>query len=252
MLNPLDLTEKIILVTGASSGIGREISILLSELGARVILVSRNEESLQTTKMLLKGEGHSIYAFDLTNFDAIPEWIKNISQRQGAISGLVHSAGVQKTQPLRFTTISDINQTFSINVISAIALAKGLRQKNVCEKGSSLVFLSSVAGIVGDIGISVYSASKGALIALTKSLALELIKDAIRVNCIAPAIIQTEMTKRWTADLTEDQINANIANSPLGIGMPRDVANAAAFLLADTARWITGTTLVVDGGYTAR
>lgn len=251
MINPLDLTGKTILVTGASSGIGRETSILLSELGAKIILVARRDDELQKTKELLKGDDHLVEAFDLTNFDAVSGWLKNISQKTGALHGLVHSAGVQKIQPLRFTTMYDINQIFSINIVAAIALAKAFRQRNVFKADSSLVFLSSVAGIVGDSGLSVYAASKGALISLAKSLAVEFAKYKIRVNCIAPAIIRTEMVKKWETSLTEEQVCTNIANSSLGIGTPRDVANAVAFLLADTGRWITGTTLVVDGGYTA-
>ena len=138
-----------------------------------------------------------------------------------------------------------------INVTAALCLAKAFRQKNVSTAGSSIVYLSSVMGIVGQSGQTAYSASKGALVTLAKSLTLELSRENIRVNCVAPAVVNTEMSEKMFQSLTPEQVKQIESMHPLGIGTPRDVANAIAFLLADTGRWITGTTLVVDGGYTA-
>lgn len=247
----MELMDRTILVTGASSGIGRETAILLSQLGARLILVGRNTEQLEKTMTLLDGNAHQIHAFDLSFVDDIPSWMKEIVGKTGKLYGLVHSAGIQFTSPLQITTGASLEELMRVNVTAALALAKAFRQKNVATTVSSIVYLSSVMGLVGQAGQSAYSASKGALIALTKSLALELSRQNIRVNCVAPAIVKTEMSKKILQALTLEQVTQIETMHPLGIGTPRDVAYAIAFLLADTARWITGTTLVVDGGYTA-
>jgi len=252
MINPMDLTDRTILVTGASSGIGRETAILLSQLGARLILVGRNREQLEKTLLVLDGTAHQVSVFDLSDVDEIPRWMKEVSSANGPLDALVHSAGVQFTRPLRIISFECIDALMSINVSAAIFLAKAFRQKEVCAQGGgSLVYLSSVMGLVGQSGQSVYSASKGALVTLTKSLALELSRENIRVNCVAPAMVRTAMSEKMLQLLTPEQSEKIEAMHPLGLGNPEDVANAIAFLLADTGRWITGTTLVVDGGYTA-
>ncbi len=247
----MELIDRTILVTGASSGIGRETAILLSQLGAHLILVGRNSEQLEKTHELLEGTAHQVYAFDLSNVDEIPRWMKEITSASGPLHGLVHSAGVQFTRPLRIVSSEGIEEIMRINVTAALLLAKAFRQKGVSVDSGSIVYLSSVMGLVGQSGQSAYSASKGALVTLTKSLALELSRENIRVNCVAPAMVRTEMSEKMLELLTPEQAIHIEAMHPLGLGRPRDVANAIAFLLADTARWITGTTLVVDGGYTA-
>jgi len=251
MINPMELENRIILVTGASSGIGREVSILLSQLGARLILVGRNSEQLEKTHVLLEGTAHQVQAFDLSDTDAIPRWMKEIAGNTGPLSGLVHSAGAHLTKPLRVLTSSDIDGVMRINVNASFGLLKGFRQKGVCAKPGSIVLISSVMGLVGQPGVSAYSASKGALVALAKSSALELAKENIRINCVAPATVDTEMAEKLTQTLTAEQFENIKKMHPLGMGKPRDVAYAIAFLLADTGRWITGTTMIVDGGYTS-
>lgn len=138
-----------------------------------------------------------------------------------------------------------------VNVVAASALAKGFRQRGVFVEGGSIVLLSSVMGLVGQPGQSLYSATKGALVAMTRSLALELAREQIRVNCVAPAVVMTGMSEQLKQNVSPEQFAQITAMHPLGLGRGEDVASAVAFLLADTARWITGTTLVVDGGYTA-
>lgn len=251
MINPMELENRTILVTGASSGIGRETAILLSQLGARLILVGRRPEQLESTLALLEGASHQLHVFDLLDVDDIPRWMKEITRASGPLHGLVHSAGVQITKPLRMLTSSDIDKVMKINVTASFGLIKGFRQKGICANPASVVLISSVMGLVGQPGVSAYSASKGALVTLAKSLALELAKENIRVNCVAPAVVNTEMSEKMISALTPEQVTQIEVMHPLGIGYPRDVANAVAFLLADTGRWITGTTLVVDGGYTA-
>jgi len=252
MINPLDCTGKTILVTGASSGIGREISILLSELGAKIVLVGRDYGRLVITLERLSGEGHLIVSRDLMDVDSISLWLKQLSSEIGPMSGLVHSAGVQLVSPVRAISTQQFEETMRLNVTTAFSLTKGFRQKGVCTSPACIVFLSSTMGQVSRPGLAAYSASKGALSGLTKSLALELAKEKIRVNCIAPGWVKGEMTDKAFSTMTPDQITYVEKLHPLGLGEPRDVAYAAAFLLSDSGLKITGTTLVIDGGYTAQ
>ena len=252
MINPLECTGKTIVVTGASSGIGRGISVLLSQLGARVVVVGRDGGRLEHTASLLMGDGHVVEPRDLSDVESIPVWMKELSSRTGMLNGLVHSAGIQKNIPLRAGSVGQFESIMRINVTAAFSLIKGFRQKGVCSQPASVIFLSSIMGQVSTPGIAAYSASKGALNSLCRSLALELARERIRVNCVAPAIVKTEMSERIFQDMTPEQIAYQEQLHPLGIGEPLDVAYAVAFLLAETGRWITGSTLVVDGGYTAQ
>lgn len=251
MINPLELAGRTILVTGASSGIGRETAHLISQLGARVVLVGRNEQRLSETLQLLDGGGHRVEPFDLSSTDEIPRWLKGISASSGPLHGLVHCAGVIKLRPLRVLTSQAVEDLMGINVKAAISLAKGFCHKNVRTPTGSIVFLSSVMGLTGQAGLGAYAASKGAIIALTRALAVELAGEHIRVNCVAPGLVTTEMGQGQLALLTPEQRAALEAMHLLGFGSARDVSYAIAFLLAETARWITGTVLVADGGYTA-
>jgi 3-oxoacyl-[acyl-carrier protein] reductase len=252
VINPMDMTGRTVLVTGASSGIGRETAILLSQMGARLVLVARSADQLAATQAQLDGTGHYVEPFDLANVGQIPGELMDLARRCGPLGALVHSAGVQKTVPLKVLEEEHLAEVMKVNLNAAVALAKGFRQKKVAAPGGSIVFVSSVAGLVGVSGASAYSASKGALIALTKSLAAELSREGIRVNCVAPGYVRTEMMQQFLRTVPAEQLQAIESMHLLGLGHPRDVANAIAFLLADTARWITGTVLVVDGGYTAR
>jgi len=251
MLNPLDMTGCTILVTGASSGIGRETAILLSHLGAKVILVARNKERLKATLTLMAGTGHVIEAYDLAVYEGIPSWIQQLAGAHGRLDGIAHSAGLQATAPLKVMEPTQSEALWRVNVSASLWLAKGFRQRAVCNSGGSLVFLASVAGLVGQPAIAAYSASKGAVIALTRSLAMELSREGIRVNCIAPGYVKTEMGTEFAGGLTPEHLAAIGKEHPLGFGEPVDVAYAVSYLLSQASRWVTGTTLVVDGGYTA-
>jgi len=249
-VNPIDLSGRSILVTGASSGIGRETAVLLSQLGARVILAGRNKGRLDGTQAMLDGSGHRAEQFDLADLDAIPAWVKDISSRYGALHGVVNSAGIYGVFPLRTLTKSQLEETLHLNLNAAILLAKGFRQKGCHTERGAIVFLSSVAGLRGHAGISAYTASKSALIGVTRSLAIELARDGIRVNNVAPGLVETEMAGQFEEQTLAGRTGVE-SEYPLGVGRPRDVANGIAFLLSDAARWITGTTLVIDGGFTA-
>lgn len=243
----MDLSGRTILVTGGSSGIGRETALLLSQLNARVVLAARSADRLQQALKALEGEGHQAEALDVNDLDGIPGWIKNLTAKFGPLDGVVHSAGLYELTPLRALTAAKIDEILRVNLNAALMLAKGLRQKGCHAAAASLVLISSVAGLRGHAGLSVYAASKAALPGVTQSLAMELVRDGIRVNCVAPGLVATEMGGQ-VEQQTTDAAQVESAH-PLGIGRARDVANGIAFLLSDAARWITGTTLTIDGGY---
>jgi NAD(P)-dependent dehydrogenase (short-subunit alcohol dehydrogenase family) len=253
MKNPLSLLGKSIAITGASAGIGRGAAILLSELGARITLVGRNQARLDDTLGQLSGDGHRVAPFDFQRTDSIEEWFAGLVTEQGPFDGLVHSAGIGSLLPLRALTTSHIDEVMRINVFAAMALTKAFSRKRAYQPGASIVLVASVAGLAGVPVRTAYSASKGALIAFARSAAMELAKSGIRVNCVAPAYVKTEMFEEAFKTITPEQMQKLIETTqPLGLGTALDVAHAIAFLLAETGRWITGSVLAVDGGYTAQ
>lgn len=251
-LNPLDFTGRTVLVTGASSGIGRETAIVLSQFGARVVVTGRKPDQLEITRARMAEGAHVIEPFDLAQIESIPDWLKRVTGQYGPLNGLVHAAGYRKTISLRGLSVEVLHQTFRINLDSAVMLAKGFRQKGCCTPASSLVFVGSASALVGTAATAAYSASKAALIGLTRSLAIELAREGMRVNCIAPGMVESEMTDQIRVALTDEQFANVVAQHPLGLGTPWDVACAAAYLLSDAARWMTGHTLVLDGGFSAQ
>jgi NAD(P)-dependent dehydrogenase (short-subunit alcohol dehydrogenase family) len=252
MINPFDLTGKTILVTGASRGIGQVTAVFLSRLGARIVAVARDAQRLQATVEQMEGTAHLALAFDLNNVEQLPAWIKTIAEETGPLFGLVHSAGITMNRPLKGLSYQNLLDIQRINVDAAIMLSKGFRQKGIADAaGSSVVYLSSVTAFKTKPALAAYAATKGALISLTKTLALELAAQKIRVNCVCPGLVRTAMVDDLKNILLPEQLEKLYAEYPLGLGEPEDVAYAIAFLLAPAARWITGTALVLDGGYTA-
>lgn len=251
--NPLDLSNRHVLVTGAASGIGRSVTCLLDKLGARCALVDLDEAGLRETLVSCGGKDHRAHVCDLRRLEDIDALVQGAAAQGGPFHGIVHAAGIQAITPSKVLTPSNWRDLFAVNTEAALCLAKTLHSRKVyAGSQGSIVFVSSVIGIVGSPGAVAYSMSKAALLGLTKSLALEFASKAVRVNSIAPGFVKTPLFERVEKDWDEAQRKAVEALHPLGFGEPEDVANAVAFLLADTSRWITGTTLVVDGGYLAQ
>jgi NAD(P)-dependent dehydrogenase (short-subunit alcohol dehydrogenase family) len=220
-------------------------------MGARLILTGRDASRLEETQAQLNGEGHRVEPRDLRDTAGIPEWLSALAAQAGPLTGLVHAAGIQVVRPLRVLDDAVLNETMAVNLNTALALTKGFRQKTVCAHGGSVVLFSSVMGLTGQPGQAAYSASKGALISMCRSLALELAREKIRINCVAPGLVETEMAGRLKESLPPAQYDAVTAMHPLGLGSPENIAGPVVFLLSAASAWITGTTLVVDGGYTS-
>lgn len=252
-MNQFSLKDKIILITGASSGIGRSCSVECSNSGAGLILVARNEEELQkTVSMLAPHTKVETIIADIAQSENLEELIAEKVLQIGKISGFIHCAGVEKTLPLKKHTPQLYHDIFAVNVIAGFEIAKILSLKKYKIEASSFVFISSVAGMVGEIGKAAYSSSKGAVISGARSMAMELSRSNIRVNSISPAMVHTPILEKMFADIGEEAAEEILKKHPLGIGNPEDVANACIFLLSDAAKWITGSNLVVDGGYSAQ
>lgn len=251
-LDFLGMRGRTVLVTGASSGIGRATAVAAARAGASVVAVARRADELERLVSELDGTRHLAVPFDVTDFAGIPAMLRDVVDRVGPIDGVVHAAGIHEAAPLRVVSAERIAHLFEVNVTTAVMLAKGVRHAKVRGPAVSIVFLSSAVGIVGEAGVSVYAATKAAVASLAKSLGLELAREGVRVNAVAAGVVQSAMTDTLRETVGEAGWAEIEKAHPLGIGRVEDVADAALFLLSPASRWITGSTLVVDGGYTAR
>jgi len=249
--NPMSLIGRTILVTGASSGIGRATAIYASRLGARLVICGRNEERLAGVLTELHGSGHLRQIFDFSQLDQIVPWLKKVCAEVGPLNGLAHCAAVQATRPIQAVNPSFVQDILSQNLGAGLLLAQAFRLKACHAPQASLVYVSSSAALRTAPGNVVYAASKGGIVSAVKGLGVELVRDGIRVNAVAPAMVDTPMSEQFREILSEENFQKVIAMHPLGFGKPEDVAASINFLLADTARWITGSVLCVDGGFLA-
>lgn len=249
--NPMSLAGRTILVTGATSGIGKATAVYLSRLGARVVASGRNQERLDEVLSLLEGEGHSGRIFDLAQLEQIVPWLKALCTEVGPLNGIAHCAGVQATKPIQAINAQFVTDVLTQNLGAALMLAQGFRLRACHASPASLVYVSSSAALKTAPGNVVYAASKGGIISAVKGLGVELVRDGVRVNAVAPAMVDTPMSDQFRTILSEENFKRVVDMHPLGLGHPDDVAAAIAFLLADTSRWITGSILCVDGGFLA-
>lgn len=248
----MNLMGKNIFITGASSGIGRECAVKAARLGANVVLVARNLDRLKQTQEVLVGDHHIYFSCDVTNSEHLEEVVRQAVEKLGKISGFIHSAGIEATIPLRNMNRSKFEEMFSVNVLAAFEIARLLSKKKYLDpEGSSFVFIGSVMGMRGEPGKVAYSSTKAALIGGSKSMALELAPKNIRVNCVMPGVVETEMSAKLFQTIPEHSKQEIIKKHPLGLGQPEDIANLCMFLLSDAARWITGAAIPIDGGYSA-
>lgn len=250
MFNPFSLEGKKIVITGASSGIGRQCAIDCSKMGARIVLIGRNMPRLEETLSEMSGNDHEILPLDINDKEMVKAAITNIIERIGPIDGFVHSAGIEKTLPLRNVSFTELQNIFNTNFFSAIELLKLFTKKKNYNEGFKVVFIASITAIIARAGTLAYTASKGALVAATRELAIEFAPKSINVNCISPGTILTPMMQSYLDGLSDESREKRISGFPLGLGKPEDIANGVIYLLSDASRWITGQNLVIDGGYT--
>ena len=248
MYSPFSLLGKRILVTGASSGIGRAIAIECSRMGANVILTARNEERLNETLQQMDNiQLHQIIVADLSNMDDIKTLVDSMGN---PLDGIVQCAGFTVPKPFQFVNQKDIDSIMKVNFMAPAILSQMLLKKKMLNKGASIVFISSISGVwVSYVGSSLYSASKGAVNGLVKGMAIELAAKSIRVNCVNPGMVETNILEKGI--ISDEQLHNDMQLYPLKRhGKPEEIAYAVIYLLSDASAWVTGTNLLIDGGYT--
>lgn len=242
--NPFSLNGKTILITGAAGGIGRATAIECAKLGARLLLTDINEDALKVTKSLLDGENHDYMVANLTSQEALDALVADMP----SLDGFVSNAGITKPMPVKFINKEDMERILSINTLAPIYLTQRLLKKKKFNTGASIVFTVSVGGVYTTApGNAMYGASKGALQVFVKNVALEM-APKIRCNSVNPGMVNTNLAGRSYSD--EDR-EKDIQTYPMKrYGEPRDVALAIVYLLSDASSWVTGHSLIIDGGKT--
>lgn len=243
MKNPFSLEDKTILVTGASSNIGRQIAIKCSEMGAKVIVTARNEDRLKETMSLMTGESHHLILSDLSFADQIPLLVEQLPE----LDGVIMSAAVFRTTPIRNNRRKYTEEIFNTNTFSNIDLVQLLLKNRKIKEGGSILFISSVAAYRPYAGNALYSATKGAINSFCQVLAIEQGSKKIRANCISPGIIKRDLIVKEGA-VTREELAKEEARFPLGFGHTEDIAYAAVYMMSDASKWVTGTNMIVDGG----
>jgi len=246
--NPYSLEGKRVLVTGASSGIGRGIAIECSRMGAKVVISGRNEARLQETLAMMQSpDEHQVLLADL----AVDEEVQILVDRiEEGLDGIVLCAGFTIVKPFKFVSPQDIEAIMDVNYKAPVVLTQRLLKKKIINKNASIVFISSVSGVfVSAPAAALYSGSKGAVNGVAKAMALDLSPRGIRVNCVNPGMVDTNIFSK--GDITQEQLEEDVKHYPLGrYGKPEDIAYAVVYLLSDASAWVTGTNLKIDGGLT--
>ena len=246
--NPFSLEGKSVMVTGAASGIGRATAIQCAEMGAKVFLVDLYEKGLQETKGLISHNDVEYRVLDLTNFDSLIEMVATLPK----LDGVASNAGIVLSLLAKFSEPKDMERIFKINTFSHINLVQQLIAQKKLNKGASIVFTSSMSGVYcGLAGGSLYGATKSAVLGYTKALAIELAPRGIRVNTIHPGMIETPLTS--STALSKELLEEDAKNYPLGrYGKPEEIAYSIVYLLSDATVWMTGSQLLIDGGYSVK
>jgi len=239
-VTPFNLTSKLILVTGSSSGIGRAVALACAEAGAHVVLHGRDPDRLQAVWQALPGTGHQVLQGDLQDQDQVMA----LGDHCPNLHGVVHCAGIDGVAPMRLVQSAMLQRVFQVNYMAPVTLTQRLLIKKKIQPGGSIVFMSSIAAHTGRAGVGPYSGSKAALLGTMRPLALEVAKHGIRVNALCPGIVRTPIFSGQEQWLTEEVEKSY----PLGLGEPEDVAHAAVFFLADASRKITGASFSIAGG----
>lgn len=242
--DPFSLASKRILVTGASSGIGRSIALCCAQQGAQVVITGRNQDRLSSVYAELVGDGHAQVCADLKQAADL----ERVVAQAGVLDGVAHAAGVSKLVPLRMASQAHLNDMFASNTYAPMLLTKGLLAKKRIAANGSILFIASVASHIGPMASSAYAASKSALLGMVRSLGQEVAKQGIRANCIAPGYVRTPLLDGLQS--SGGNMGGLLELAPLGLGEPEDVAHAAVFYLSDASRWITRNYFIVDGGLT--
>ena len=244
-MTAFDLTGKKILITGASSGLGRQCAITASQHGATIYITGRNQERLVETYHQLQGTGHQWILADLTQeFDMI-----NLVGQLPVLNGVVYSTGISDLSPARYIKAGDISKTFDISFNASVLLTSQLLAKKKLEKNAcSLVFISTISTRYPFVGGALYISAKAALESYARVLALELAPKGIRSNSISPAFVKTPMLEDTAEKYSQEAVRKIEEQQLLGLGEPEDVANTVVFFLADASRWITASNLIVGGG----
>ncbi len=240
--HPFHLHGKTVLVTGASSGIGRAVAVECARVGARIVISGRNQERLDETMAMMNAVGdggHTAFIADITD----PAQLDGLVEFAGEIDGVVHSAGIDGVTPVRMLRQSFMQSVLDGNFMAPVMLTQKLLYKKSLRNGASIVFLSSIAAHSGTVGVGPYSASKGALEGMMRCLALEIAPRGMRANALAPGMVDTPLVNKVRVWLDE-----KAKMYPLGLGRPEDVAYAAIYLLADVSRKVTGIHLDLNGG----
>jgi NAD(P)-dependent dehydrogenase (short-subunit alcohol dehydrogenase family) len=249
----IDFQGRQVLVTGVSSGIGRAIALELGRRNAKLILLGRKLEALAQVSALIGEDLCHIIPLDLADPGAISNAIRSVVERRGRIYGLCHAAGIVETRPMSAIKLEGLRSVMEVNLTAGIELARVVCRRDIMtDEGGAVLFIASIYARVGMAGQISYSASKGAVTAAARAMAVELARRKIRANSLSPGLVHTQMTEAAFGKLAPSQVKELEDAHPLGPGRPEDVARAAAFLLAPQNPWITGIDLVIDGGYTAR
>lgn len=241
--NPFSLQGKTVLVTGASSGIGRAIATVCSRMGAVVVVTGRNAQKLDTTMQALEGEENLMITADLTKADDVKILVSQLPK----LDGVVHCAGIGHRMPAKLLTAAEVEHVMNSNFMSAVSLQTELMNAKKLNKASSIVFVASAAPYMPALGNAAYTASKAAIIGYAKCLALELAPRAIRVNCICPAMVWTDLIMQDGAG-REELEQAQLKYPLKRYGQPEDVANLAIYLLSDASQWMTNSCIDITGG----